>query len=141
MNRRASLVAIAVVASLVVAGAGRAATTLKLVTVETSSDATETRFRVTEDLFQNGKKIGTDRIVCKQASRADLITICRITYFLPAGTLLASVRLSVSDAARDRIVLTVTGGTGDYANATGAGSIRDLPGKGRDKTTVTLHLD
>jgi hypothetical protein len=137
--KRVALLGVAAVTLLALTTAGHAATTLKFITNETGSRDTERGFIFKEDVFQNGVKVGTDRGVCKfvipAGSSQPTGARCKITITLADGKIILSARLSFS---ANRGPLTVTGGTGEYAGATGKGTYRN---KRDDTTAVTLHLD
>jgi hypothetical protein len=137
--KRLALFGVAAVTLFAFVTAGHAATTLKFVTKETGGRDTERGFIFKEDVFQNGVKVGSDRAVCRYVipagSSQPTGARCRITITLADGKIIVSGRLSFS-ANHGRLI--VTGGTGGYAGASGAGVYRNKP----DETTaVTLHLD
>jgi hypothetical protein len=119
--------------------AGHAATTLKFVLKQTSLRETGDGFIFKEDVFQRGAKVGSDRGVCKYVvpagSSEPTGAKCKITITLAGGKIVLSGKLSFSS---DRGPLTVTGGTGEYAGASGTGSYRN---KADETTALTLHLD
>jgi hypothetical protein len=122
-----------------VVGTASAATTLKLTLKETSSKDTPTGFTARDNIFQNGAKVGTSRAVCKYVipSGSDNPTgaNCKATFTLPDGKL----RISASFAFESgRGPVKVTGGTGEYAGASGTGTVRL---KANDDTVFTLRLN
>ena len=123
-----------IAAAVLGAGAGlalSAPTTLDLVTTTRSSTTT---FTVTDDVAQNGKKVGTDHIVCRTVSQT--AATCRVTLTLAKGTLLGTFMES-QDANSGPVK--VVGGTGAYKGATGTGTYKSL-NKAGTKTAVTLRL-
>jgi hypothetical protein len=114
--------------------ASAATTTLKFTTVQTSDKQTSTGFSSTESVFQNGKKVGTDRLNCIFGRvRARCTVGLTIT---GKGTI--KLRFTVTEGSSGG-PLTIAGGTGTYEGATGTGSYRNLNNEGT-RTAVTLKL-
>jgi hypothetical protein len=107
-----------------------APSTLNLTTQTTREKAV---FTSTEDIFQGGKKVGTDRVSCTSVSetKAD----CKVTVTLAKGTILATFTGGSASSGPIKVV----GGTGAYKGATGTGSYRNL-NKDGTRTAVTLRL-
>ncbi len=137
--RRFLLVGLVATMAVVYVTAASATTTLKFITKETSTKETAKGFIFKEDVLQNGSKVGTDRGVCKYIipSGADQPTgaSCVITISLADGKIILSAELAF-DANGGPVK--VTGGTGEYANASGTGTYRNKP---NNRTAVTLHLN
>ena len=122
-----------------VAGGASAATTLKLTLKETSSKDTSNGFIARDNIFQSGAKVGTSRAVCKYVfpSGSDNPTgaSCKATFTLVGGKLRLSAEFSF-EAGRGPV--TVTGGTREYAGASGTGTLRL---KANNTTVFTLRLN
>jgi hypothetical protein len=108
-----------------------APSTLNLTTRATGERAT---FVSTEDVFQGGKKVGTDRVSCTSVSETK--ASCQVTVTLAKGTIVATFTSTQRSSGG---ALKVVGGTGAYDGATGSGTYRNLNQKGT-KTSVTLKL-
>ena len=136
--RRFALIPFLAAAVALSATLASAATTIKFTTKQTSTRETAKGFVFNENVLRNGSKIGTDRGVCTYVIPAGSAqptgAKCVITISLPGGRIVLSAKL-LFDAESGS--LKVTGGTGEYAGATGTGTYRALP---RDRTAVTLQL-
>jgi hypothetical protein len=108
-----------------------APTTLNLTTQATSQKVT---FTSIEDVFQGGKKVGTDRVVCTSVSETK--ASCKVTVTLAKGTILATFTSAQNETSGP---IKVVGGAGAYKGATGSGTYKNL-NKDGTKTSVTLKL-
>jgi hypothetical protein len=108
-----------------------APTTLNLTSQTTSQKAV---FTSTEDIFQGGKKVGTDRVVCTQVSETK--ANCKVAVTLPKGTILATFTGTENSNSGP---IKVVGGTRGYKDATGTGTYKNL-NKDGTKTAITLKL-
>jgi hypothetical protein len=83
-------------------------------------------------VLQDGKKVGTDRLVCTpRGHKAD----CKISVRLTGR---GQVKLTATFGENsDHGPLTIVGGTGEFAGASGDGNYRDVTNY---KTRVLLHL-
>ena len=131
MRRTLALVAATAAVGGAAALAVAAPSTLNLTTQTTSQKAV---FTLTEDVFQGGKKVGTDRVVCSAASEAK--ANCKVTVTLPKGTILATFTSTENSSSGP---LKVVGGTRGYKDATGTGTYKNL-NKDGTKTSVTIKL-
>jgi hypothetical protein len=105
-------------------------------------------FVVTEDLFRQGKKVGTDHAICT-ITRLEPPTgtpkrgalQCVVTLVLPEGQItVQGVRTgSLSQQQPPRFTLAITGGTGAYKTAHGQVRIVDINATD-SRLTLTLIL-
>jgi hypothetical protein len=135
MPRRAQVLA-AIAVTLCLSGAAAAAPpegSLQLTSVGVSEMLTGPhRFVFTEDLYQRGRLVGSDRAVCRFIGRFENPR-CRITVSLPKGKLFVSLRLTPDPRGH----FTVTGGTAGYQGKTGVGIYRPV---GNDAMRITIWL-
>ena len=87
---------------------------------------------IVEKVLQDGKKVGTDRLVCTfRGHNAD----CKITVRLTGR---GQVKLTATLGENSNHgPLTIVGGTGEFAGASGDGNYRNITG---NKTRVLLHV-
>jgi hypothetical protein len=101
------------------------------------------QFPIAEDLYKwagakRGTKVGSDRgaamfmVVTNNGGFASF----NVEAILPGGTILVGGMGSIAQGP-STYTLTVTGGTGKYANARGSVQVRDLPG---NKENLDFHL-
>ena len=83
-------------------------------------------------MLQKGKKVGTDRLVCTfRGNKAD----CKIAVKLTGR---GQIKLTATFTENsDHGPLTIVGGTGEFAGASGDGNYRNVA---KNKTSVLLHL-
>ena len=127
---------LAVVAATAALGGGAAlALAASSGTLSFTSQTTSQKFTSvsTDDVIQGGKKIGTDRVVCRQVSETK--AACSVTVTLAKGTILATF----TGGPQNSGPIKVTGGTGAYEGATGTGTYKNL-NKDGTKTAVVLKL-
>jgi hypothetical protein len=129
MRRTLALVAATAAVGGAAALAAAAPSTLSLTTQTTSHKGTSSAI---EDVFRGGKKVGTDRVVCKQVTESK--ASCKVTLILAKGSILATFAPSGNGGS-----IKVVGGTGAYKGATGTGAYRSLNQDG-SRTAVTLRL-
>jgi hypothetical protein len=130
--------ALAAAAAVIGLGAGIAApamgatTDLRFFTVGQAEKETKDGLLRVEKLLQDGKKVGTDRVVCTfRGHKAD----CKITVKLTGR---GQLRLTATfGESSDHGPLTIVGGTGEFAGASGDGNYRDITS---NKTRVLLHV-
>jgi hypothetical protein len=125
-------------ATALIAGGGLAATAtgattdLRFFTVPTAGGDTPNGFVHLEKVLQNGKKVGTDRVVCTfRGDRAE----CKITVKLTGRG-----QIKVTAVFRERSdhgPLKIVGGTGEFARASGDGNYKFIT---ENKTRVILHV-
>jgi hypothetical protein len=125
-------------ATALIAGGGLAATAtgattnLRFFAVPTGGGDTPNGFVLLEKLLQNGKKVGTDRVVCTfRGDRAD----CKITVKLTGRG-----QIKVTGIFRERSdhgPLKIVGGTGEFAGASGDGNYKEVT---ENKRKVVLHV-
>jgi hypothetical protein len=134
IDMRGMLATLGAAAAVLAVGAATAtgATTLAFTTVTKSQGETKSGFTSREDVLQGGRKVGSDVIRCTFANRE---ARCRVTVTLPRGTVVATF---IGGDQRTG-PLTIVDGTGAYADATGAGTYRNLNKQGT-RTAVTLRL-
>ena len=98
-----------------------ATTNLRFFTVETAAQETDNGFLVVEKVLQEGKKVGTDRVLCTfRQGKAH----CKITVRLTGrGQLKLTTTLSEQSQGGK---LRITGGTGEFAGASGDGSFKNI---------------
>src|SRR5262245_9937330 len=82
VRRTLALIAATAAVGGAAALAAAAPSNLSLTTQQTSQKAV---FTSTEDVFQGGKKVGTDRVTCTASSETK--ASCRVTVTLPKGTI------------------------------------------------------
>jgi hypothetical protein len=134
MRHRAALLSAAVAATVLAGGvvlAVAAPQTIKLTSVQVTSKQSSKGFTGTDNVLQNGKKVGTDTLSCVFAT-----SVCKVTVKLPKGSINARF---VTKANATGGTLTITGGTGAYEGAKGTGSFQNLNKQG-SRTAVTLNL-
>ena len=131
MRRTLALLSAAALLGGGAAAAVAAASTLSFTSKTVRQSAV---FTSTDDVFQGGKKVGSDRIVCTSAS--ETTANCRVLVTLPKGTIRATF---VSKDNASSGTLTVVGGTRGYKGATGTGTYKNL-NKAGTQTAVTLNL-
>ncbi len=125
-------------ATALIAGGGLAATAagattnLQFFTVPTGDGQTPNGFVQTEKVLQNGKKVGTDRLVCTyRHNKAD----CKITVKLTGR---GQIKLTATFGERSNHgPLKIVGGTGEFAGASGDGNYKTIT---ETKTRVILHV-
>jgi hypothetical protein len=121
-----------------IAGGGLAATAtgattnLRFFTVPTGGGDTPNGFVQVEKVLQNGKKVGTDRLVCTfRHQKVD----CKITVKLTGR---GQIKLTATLGERsDHGPLKIVGGTGEFAGASGDGNYKNITD---NKTRVILHV-
>ena len=112
--------------------AAGATTQLRFFTVQTAMRDTDDGFLVVEKVLQNGRRVGTDRLVCTAGKRR---FDCRMTVRL-TGRGQIKLTTVVREAANVG-PLEIVGGTGEFAGASGTGNYKDLSDV---KTRVTLTI-
>jgi hypothetical protein len=135
MRRVMALAAASTVIGLgaaVAAPAMGATTNLHFFTVTQGEKETQNGFLIVEKVLQKGKKVGTDRLVCTfKANKAN----CKITVKLTGR---GQIKLTTSLTENSNGgVLKITGGTGEFAGATGDGNFKNIT---ESKTSVLLHV-
>jgi len=107
--------------------------TLKFVSVEILSHGLDsTHFVGADKEKQNGNLIGTDAVSC--VATANMAAKCTVAAAFKGGLIYASF----TDDSKGAISGTVTGGTRQFAGATG--TVSGTPaGKNRENVTVTYH--
>jgi len=134
MKRALALVTATAVLGSGAALAAAATTTLKLTSVQASTKQTSTTFSSTENVFQNGRKVGTDRLKCTFGRvRARCTVALTIT---GKGTVDLRFTTTMDSSGGP---LTITGGSGTYEGVTGTGSYKNLNSEGT-RTAITLKL-
>lgn len=108
--------------------------TLKFVSVEILSHAIDsTHFVGADREKQNGNLIGTDAVSCV-ATSADMAAKCTVAAAFKGGVVYATF----NEGSNGALSGTVTGGTRQFAGATG--TVSGTPaGKNRENVTVTYH--
>jgi hypothetical protein len=116
----------------VAAPAMGATTNLHFFTVQQAEKDGKNGFLIVEKVLQKGKKVGTDRLVCTfRGNKAD----CKIAVKLTGR---GQIKLTATFGENaDHGPLTIVGGTGEFAGASGDGNYRSV---GKNKTSVLLHL-
>lgn len=128
--------ALTAASALLAAGAATTAagatTHLRFFTVQTAMRDSGDGFLVVEKVLQNGRRVGTDRVVCTPGKRR---FDCRITVRLTGrGQIkLTTVFRELANVGPLKIV----GGTDEFAGASGTGNYKDLSDV---KTRVTLTI-
>ncbi|MFJ3308581.1 hypothetical protein ACIPSA_37165 [Streptomyces sp. NPDC086549] len=89
-----------------------------------------------EELFQNGRRVGSDGFVCTVTSLAPDERQCDVTLHLPKGDITLQGLAPVVESFPTHFTLAITGGTGIYKNARGYLTGTNLA----KETDVTLHL-
>ena len=125
-------------ATALIAGGGLAATAtgattnLQFFTVEQGAAETPNGFVIVEKVLQNGKKVGTDRLVCTfRRNKA----VCKINVKLTGR---GQIKLTASFTENSNHgPLKIVGGTGEFARASGDGNYRNVT---ENKTRVILHV-
>ena len=125
-------------ATALIAGGGLAATAtgattdLRFFTVETAAGETPNGFVLIEKVLQNGKKVGSNRLVCTfRRQKAD----CKITVKLTGR---GQIKLTALFGERSNHgPLKIVGGTGEFAGASGDGNYKEVTDT---KTRVVLHV-
>jgi hypothetical protein len=105
---------------------------ISLTAVTTHERGTLNGYALRGGLLLDGHRVGTHRVTCASAAGP---ARCSAVMTLPRGTL----TVSFSRGARGGGTLTVAGGTGAYATATGGGTWRSLDRAGT-RTAVVLRL-
>jgi hypothetical protein len=91
---------------------------------------------VTNDLTQNGQKIGTNQVGCFLTGPGPL-AVCTAASILPRGQILSAASIPIPPPAGDTVTA-IIGGTGAYRTA--QGSIDSVRTNGGTDTTVTYHI-
>jgi hypothetical protein len=135
MRRALALTAASVLIGLgagVAAPAMGATTNLRFFTVGQAEKDTEDGFLRVEKVLQDGKKVGTTRLVCTfRQDKAD----CKITVRLPGR---GQIKLTITLAQNsDHGPVKIVGGTGEFGGASGDGNYRNITA---NKTRVLLHV-
>ena len=109
-----------------------ATTDLRFFTVSQGETQTAHGFIIVEKVLQDGKKVGTDRLVCTfRGHKAD----CKITVKLTGR---GNLRLTATFGENSNHgPLKIVGGTAAYAGASGDGNYRNVTS---NKTKVLLHV-
>jgi len=121
MSRMLTVAASVVLALGVAAPAASASTApvsqvIKVNTVRTSSSVQGLSFSFTENLWQSGKKVGTDAVTCRFSSPNPTATAhCTGVAIFPGSGDLFVTAMGTSTGANGRVV----GGTGVFTNARG----------------------
>ena len=89
---------------------------------------------LTDDLFQNGKKVGTDVVACVVTGPGN-VQQCYATDTLPKGEISS---MGPSDPAQTRFTVGITGGTGAYRDARGTIDINIID---QTNSTYVYHVD
>jgi len=134
MKRALALVTVTAVLGSGAALAAAATTTLKLTSVQTSAKQTSTSFSSTENVFRNGKKVGTDRLKC---TFGRVKSPCTVALTITGkGTINLRFTTTMGSSGGP---LTIAGGSGTYDGVTGTGSYKNLNNEGT-RTAITLKL-
>ena len=134
-------VAVAVVAATTASGnANQAGSTTIRVNAKTTSfnqvgQGVGSIITFTDDLFQNGKKIGTDVVACIVTGPGD-VQECYATDTLPKGQISS---MGPSDpVTQPRFPVAITGGTGAYRDAWGTSDVNLID---QENSTYVYHVD
>ena len=102
------------------------------------------QFAISEDLYEwagtkRGAKVGSDMGVATflTANRNGGSNMFTVQANLTGGTILVGGVVGFKNVPFSKFTLTITGGTGKYANARGHVNVRQLPG---GKTSLAFHL-
>ncbi|MFH8386772.1 hypothetical protein ACH4E7_38650 [Kitasatospora sp. NPDC018058] len=90
-----------------------------------------------DELFQNGRKVGSDGFVCTVTSLSPDERECEITLHLPKGDIAIQGLAPVIHGFPTEFTLAITGGTGVYRNARGFVTGTNV---NATETDITLHL-
>jgi hypothetical protein len=130
--------ALAAASALIGLGAGVAApamgatTNLRFFTVGQAEKPTKDGFIRVEKVLQDGKKVGTDRLVCTFRQNK---THCKIVVRLTGR---GQIKLTAAFAHNSKHgPLKIVGGTGEFAGASGDGNYKFVT---ENKTRVLLHV-
>lgn len=138
MKRSVVLGALVVCVICLVASVGQAAagsTVLRFVAVQVrEKHPSDTSFIVENNDFVGARKVGTDTLRCRIVS--DAKAACTIRFRRTEGTVTARLTLTFSQSHGTG---TITGGTKNYAGASGTLAFRDLNDEGT-RTSVVLAL-
>jgi hypothetical protein len=91
---------------------------------------------VTQDLFQNGRAVGMNQVVCfltGPGTQAD----CLASSVLPRGQILSAASITVPPPVGDSVTA-IVGGTGGYAGA--RGTIDSVRTSDTSNVEVTFHV-
>jgi hypothetical protein len=105
---------------------------LRFFTVSQGEKETAHGFIIVEKVLQDGKKVGTDRLVCTfRGHKAD----CKIVVkFTGRGQIKLTATFGENS---NHGPLKIVGGTGEFARASGDGNYRNIT---NNKTRVLLHV-
>ncbi|HZY69276.1 MAG TPA: dirigent protein [Devosia sp.] len=106
----------------------------QLISARTDALSVGDRVIINDDLLTDGEKVGTAAGLCTITDTAVGLAICNVSFVLPGGSL--SVQFVNSPPPEKTFA--ILGGTGDFAGATGSGTLIE---NGDETGSVEFVLD
>lgn len=110
--------------------------TIQVDAILTSAKSAGNTLTYTDDLLQNGMKVGSDQGVCVLTGPGPL-AVCTVVSLLPKGQLIGAISSPVPAPINQKVTAAIVGGTGAYATARGTA---DSVSNSSTEHTETVHI-